>query len=372
MISTDDTDSGCDPSTCKSGPLETSNQHFSEHEECQADDESGNSLMNDDESSVDLRSDPFACVDAPINETGGEICELHVYENRYNQKGLMVSLRIGAVDQLPVENSPNPDAALVVFRFYDQRRTLKNTVLKIQSPYMKKALQDVIRTYPGVNFDTVGSIDISGPDVPRCVFHYRQELQAYGEASDDESVREHVDFLLRYMARAMQKELVGWQTLMDSTERSPGLEFADLWMAFKPGDLLYSNENFPEYPQISQLLSIEMVQGEQKEDIGCVERWRILAKVLDCDGSVFSYCRWSEDIPKYDGYRSFVDLPIYPFIYHQDAALIRESLLRRGKRWLNVAAGPSHYDYAGIALMRRADGATGAECSSVSLCYARL
>ncbi|KAH7090217.1 hypothetical protein FB567DRAFT_626231 [Paraphoma chrysanthemicola] len=361
MSSTNYTDRGCSPSPSLREPLEVSGQHFSEHESSQSDDECGSSFAHDDESNVDLRSDPFACVDTPTHETGGEICELHVYENRYNARGFMVSLKIGAVDQLPVEDSPNPDAALVVFRFYDQRRALKNTVLKIQSPHMKKALQDVIRTYPGVCFDAVGSIDISGPDVPRCVFHYRQELQAYGEASDDESVREHVDFLLRYMARAMQKELASWQTLMDATERSPGLEFKDLWMAFKPGELLYTVENSNGYPQIVQLLLIEMVQGEQKDDKGCAELWRILAKVLYCDGTVFTYREWAEKIPKYDGYRSFVDLPIYPLTYHQDAVLIRQSLLRRGKRWLDVAAGPHQCDYAGSALMCKVDGATGIE-----------
>ena len=296
-------------------------------------------------------ADPLACLDDTLDDEAGEICELHVYENRYNSRGLMVTLRVGAMDELPAEILRNPHAALVLVRTYDQSRTLKNTTLEIRSPYMRKALQDVIGSYPGVNLDSVGIIQISGPDVPRCLFHYRQELHEYAEASNDDDIQEHVGFLLKYMARAMHKEMSSWQTLMESSEKRPGLEYADLWMAYRPGDLLFSLLESDGGPQICRLRNMEMTRQETGSG-QFAEVWVLYGEVLDCTGEYVSYADYSTHIPKYDGYRPLGELLMFPLRYHSDEARIRDEQLKQSKYWLSLV-GVHHRSYTGLAQLKK-------------------
>ena len=51
--------------------------------------------------------------------------------------------------------------------------------------------------------------------------------------------KDHVAFYLRYMARSFRREILGYQNTMQDKEVIPGLEFQNLWMAFRPGALLY-------------------------------------------------------------------------------------------------------------------------------------
>lgn len=316
--------------------------------------------------------DPLAALDGLSDDEGGEICELHVYENRYNSNGFMINLQVGAMDELPTERRRNPHAALVVERTYTISRTLQNTLLEIRSPHMRKAMKSVIGTYPGVNLDAVGMIQISGANLPYCLFHYRHQLQEYAQTSEDDDFQEHMNFLLRYIAKTMQKEITSWQTLMESNEKKPGLDYADLWMAFVPGDLLFSSNVCPDSPHILRLKSMQFeptessargisppgIPGQMVPAQGRLACWLITCETIDCNGEYVSYVSKTIEIPQYAGYCALVDLPVYPLKYHANEAQLRDSFLKRGKDWLSLV-GVHHRSYTGSARVRRYQGGYG-------------
>jgi predicted Zn-dependent protease with MMP-like domain len=276
-------------------------------------------------------------------ENLGEICELHVYETRFNSKGEEVVLQVGAKEDLDLEEIRSPDVALVLMRNYDEFKALKDTTLEIRSPYIKKAMADVIGDYPGVDIGTSGILKIYGK--PHCLFHYRNELYAYAQASDDEDVKEHITYLLRYMRQALRKEITSYETHMEANAENPGLDFDNLWMAFRPGDLLYHTINGE--GQVCRLKSIG-IQLDPKRPIRYAKYWNVECEIINCDGEDFIYSWDSTSIFTYDGYRSLCDLNIIPLRLHKDQLHIRESLLARGKRFLALL-GVHHRNYRGTA-----------------------
>jgi len=311
-------------------------------------------------------ADSLACLDDPLDDELGEICELHVYENRFDSRGMMRTVQVGAMDELPIETHRDPHAALVVVRTYDQSRTLKNTTLEIRSPYMRRALRKVIGTYPGVNLDSYGIIQISGPEAPRCLFHYRHELQAYSdERYDDEDIQEHMNFLSRYMAKAMHREMQNWLTLMESSERRPGLEYEDLWMAFRPGDLLYDYDTVFKAVCLTRLHTMDMSDNEDATK-NRPKIWMMTVSRLDCDGDWVGYTTFTRTITRYDGYRALIDLQTYPLKYHENEARVREEHLQLGKRWLSLVTGVHHRSYTGVAVCHELENASRTETLSVS------
>jgi hypothetical protein len=293
-----------------------------------------------------MGEDTLAYVDEIPDDEEGEICELHVYERRYNSKGVCVTVEVGAMDQLPIDLQPPSLAALVLTRHYNTAKELIDTLLEIKSPYMKKALKDVIKTYPEVNIGTEGAVQINGTSAPHCIFHYRYELEQYAEVSEDADIKEHVGFMLKYMERAMRKELSSWQAMMERNEQMPGLTFDDLWMAFRPGDLIYFQDNRVKAPAIMRLQRFEKTVVEHTHGIS--EYWYALCGVMDCDGDFVLSTATSMIINKYQGYRALETLEAFPLRYHRDEAQVRQTLLKRGKRWLALT-GTHYRAYAGSA-----------------------
>ncbi|KAF2105457.1 hypothetical protein BDV96DRAFT_592463 [Lophiotrema nucula] len=286
----------------------------------------------------------------------GEICELHVYEIRYNSRGEKVTLQVDATEDLDIPIDRSTDAALVLFRIYDSTKTLQSTSLEIRSTHMRFILREVIKSYPGVNLDSTGFVTIQG--TPRCLFHYRREIQAFAEESEDEDVKEHATFLLRYMRRTLEKELAAYETYMESNDKDPGMEFGNLWMAFKPGDLIYREVHGE--PSLYRLRSMTLKRpqlatmsppGVPPPPLGGThqlydappglpslpsDQWRFQMDLIQCDGENFGYSTTPVVIGSFEGYRALRDLAIFPFEHHPEKQVVRRNLLTRGKFYLSL------------------------------------
>lgn len=123
--------------------------------------------------------DPFENADhlSTAGEGRGHSCELRLYESRINSHSERVKLHVGKQSKLRLEKDKDYNAALIQIKTYDRDMDLIETRLQIQSPYLKTALREVVKTYPGINMNA-STIVISGK--PRLFFHYRAELVAYG------------------------------------------------------------------------------------------------------------------------------------------------------------------------------------------------
>lgn len=101
-----------------------------------------------------------------------------------------------------------------------------------------KALEEVIGSYLLVNIDSDRSIRLY--DKPRCLFHYRHELKECADATDDESTKLHVLFCVRYMQKALRQEISTFDNMTEAD--TPRMNYENLWMVFKPGTPLYTQD----------------------------------------------------------------------------------------------------------------------------------
>ncbi|KAF2814797.1 P-loop containing nucleoside triphosphate hydrolase protein, partial [Mytilinidion resinicola] len=259
-------------------------------------------------------------------------CELHTFECRYNSRGESVTLQVGARKEINAEKPKSHDVALVLTRAFDHLKKLKSIRLEIRSPYIKTALRKVVKTYPDVMFETRGPITLYNE--PRCLFHFRKELQLYSENLSDFKAKQHVDFCLKYASKTLRKDIDIYEKTMQNVGVLPGLEFLVLWMAFRPGDLIYHRQK--DGKEI--IVRLVSMKGElrARDDMTVDGCWHIR-------GERFDYAYRDGKIQQYDGYRPLTELDWYPLEYHKDRHQITQKILARGKVYLSLAG--IHYRY---------------------------
>lgn len=224
------------------------------------------------------------------------------------------------------------ESALLFTKFYTKEHELERTELLIQSPYLVSALQEVITEYPGVDLQ---SRAILVNDLPECIFHYRAELQSYGGLLAGIAPRKHLALLFQHSFKMLKHHLDRYYSSMIFSN-SPGLAFDDLWMAFRPGDLLC--QKVGEKDRAMRLASMRKSTNQ----------WLLTTLVASFDGSAFGYQPLFYNIQQYDGYMSLDQLPIFPLKYHSYSEELRFKLGQRGRTYVSLC-GTHFKQYTGIA-----------------------
>ncbi|EPE28706.1 P-loop containing nucleoside triphosphate hydrolase [Glarea lozoyensis ATCC 20868] len=302
-------------------------------------------LRSEATAGTEIGVDAFAALEEEpaVPNIGGHNCEIHMYECRYNSRGERVFLQSGCRSELDEEPEDSIDAALVLTRYYSEDKKLDETTLDIRSPYIKAALEQVIGSYPGVNIHTDGPILIN--DDPWCLFHYRNELRGYAAKLRNKKAKEHIHFVLQYMAKVLRREIANYESLMVNNDREPGLEFQNLWMAFKPGILLYKKSG--DSKDIDMICRFREMEIKKDSDTS-PSYWRLKVEMLAWVGEELKYVLGRFHINKYDGYRPLTALDLYPLAYHPDTELVQRRVLARGKKYVTMF-GVHHCFHDGIA-----------------------
>ncbi|MCJ1262988.1 hypothetical protein MMC22_002858 [Lobaria immixta] len=288
--------------------------------------------------------DPFAFAKAQTDATEdvpGLTCEIKTYEARYDSRGDQVILQVGKRRDIDDEENRNFDSALVLTRVYDRHEELDYTELEIRSPHVKTALQKVIVEYPELNLASP-KIIIRG--LPKCFFHYRQELQAYWLTLQDPTAMQHLVFALEYMYQTLHTEIISYYYLMETPSSAPGLEFVNLWMAFRPGCLVYSR--IDHIDAVFRLKSMTRCTCTKRH---CWQsRWLLEVERLDYNGMNFGYTKDHFCIRPYQYHKRIDELRIFPFEYHPNKKAISRALVSRGRKFISLH-GIHHRYYEGTA-----------------------
>ncbi|KAF1958925.1 P-loop containing nucleoside triphosphate hydrolase protein, partial [Byssothecium circinans] len=285
-------------------------------------------------------------------------CALHTFERRFDSRGEGLLLQVGARDKIVLDAQRSNDVALVLVREYSEHRVLLETELEIRSSHIKAALQATIKSYPGVYLDTSGPITLN--DEPRCLFHYRKELQAYGASLSDAHAKQHIELCMNYMAKTLRKEIHTYERLMCHPEKAPGLEYSSLWMAYRPGDLVYARTWPNDLEIIFRLTSMIRKKPSTEWPAKSRDHWLLEGEQMVCIGSTFRCDTLFRVVYQYDGYRPLSELEAFPMIYHPEVSQMKERLLARGKKYVSLAGSPyCHYDGPASVFQKDYEG-TGA------------
>ncbi|KAL9625861.1 MAG: hypothetical protein Q9160_000181 [Pyrenula sp. 1 TL-2023] len=277
------------------------------------------------------------------NEHAGLDLELTVNEIRYNSSGKQVVLRVDPEDDFdPRDKDVDFDSAIVFNRLYFFNKSLSHTELKIRSQYMRQALEQVIVDYPGI---TLNSHVVSITDSPRCLFHYRHELEAYARTLQDPVAVRHIIFLLRYMQQVFRLPLKTYREYVEAEPSNPSLDWVNLWMAFRPGDLIW-HRHFNGTDLVSRLVQMDRCECT---DPKCQRNfWKVKVASIDYDGEKCGYTTTVLHIHSYNGFKSLDKLFTFPLRYHSKREAIRSKLLKRGRKFLSLR-GSHQRQYSGSA-----------------------
>ncbi|CZR60683.1 uncharacterized protein PAC_10579 [Phialocephala subalpina] len=266
-------------------------------------------------------------------DTGGLRCEMKTYEAHYNSSGDRVVLQAGVKRVERTIKARDHNSALILTKYYFRNKELERTELEVRSPHIRAALRAVIKEYPGMTFDA-GRIIIR--DDPQCLFHYRNELRTYGVLLEDRTAVEHLVFILNYMYRTLESEISSYYTFMESPSVAPGIEYKNLWMAFRPGDLIYTKMDGTE--------KIVKLKSTSKGWF----IWILLTEEIQYNGTEYGRCEVRLTIRSYNGYKPLEELDAYPLQYSRRRESITNSLIARGKKFLGLR-DVHHRHYEGLA-----------------------
>ena len=288
--------------------------------------------------------DPFAAAQGTAVEDEGKglSCEIKTYERRYNSHGDRKLLQVGKSTRWRDDTDRDFESALVLVKSYDKDMNLEQTELHVQSPHVKKALRDVLHEYPGMN---LGASKITIRDVPMCFFHYRKEFAEYGSHMSDPVAVQHLVFVLRYMYQALQSQTLNYINWMESPKVVPGLLYENLWMAFRPGDLVYSKING--HHRILRFQAMDERKSAFVNDPN-PKIWTVQVSQMVYNGSSFGYTDRHFEIKPYDNYKPLAELNIFPLEFHPDRKTIYDALVTRGEKYVSLR-GIHYKTYKGRA-----------------------
>ena len=264
----------------------------------------------------------------------GRTAEVREHENRPNLKGERVTKVIETKEDM--EDEEILKYAMRSYKTFDHAGVLLSNYVEIPSPYIKEALRVVVKEYPSQSFQG-DTIIIHGK--LRCLFHYRKELAAYVDALEDGTASLHIKLALRFMEKELRKSIKSYTAHVETATAKPSIEFENLWMVFKPGELIVTGRG--EKLRVLQLVSTYLTSGSDP-------KWYIYGRFVTHDGTSFGYAEEKLTISEFEGSKEIRRLSVFPLEFHEDRDSIRESLLTRGQKFRSLS-GIYHRSYDGIA-----------------------
>ncbi len=113
---------------------------------------------------------------------------------------------------------------------------------------------------------------------------------------------------------------------MESPTAAPGIDFDNLWMAFGPGDLIYTRNQ--DIHRVMRLKSMTKCSWPN-----C---WELSVQNFAYDASVYGFTGSYLTMRYYNGYRPLEQLRAFPLRYHPEQDAIRTSLVARGKKYMGL------------------------------------
>ncbi|KAF8632729.1 hypothetical protein AX15_001724 [Amanita polypyramis BW_CC] len=251
------------------------------------------------------------------------------------------------------------DCALVLVRTIPIEKHLKPTFKYIvNSLHIKTVCQDVIRSWPGIDWGS-DPLEIS----PKVFIAFYRRFCIYRDAlkhkpSTKRTVNESyllasVSFLIDALGYDFGDALKELDQLLSKKETT----FGHLCNLFIPGTLLVSQCRATNLPRVYLLTSVDkdgsVLECESMDVVdGFLESTDIASSGSEIRNETkVGKVKTKINLRYFDGTVKITDLAAYPIMFHPNEAKLREQLIERGKKWLDLI-GVHHKQYDGPAIIR--------------------
>ncbi|KLU91079.1 hypothetical protein MAPG_09602 [Magnaporthiopsis poae ATCC 64411] len=266
--------------------------------------------------------------------------ELKLLEKRWTKKGVGYFCEPQDDEEIPEQKTNWYEKfALCQTNVYDSRNQFVSSKhLSVNSPVLRQALRDVIGNFPGISFFT-DKITLEFP--PRCLYHYRDELQAHADELKEKEPQSEgavhmavlMDFINEHFADTIKEA--------DNLGKEGLVNYELLWTIFRPGRLVYST-------MLGQARAYKLNNYAYQAN-SCGEFFSLQCQYVDFDGDDFGIRHTPLVVWKMDGAVPIDALSSFPMQFHPSPEQATQELLERGRKW-EAHAGQHFVHYRGVAL----------------------
>ena len=189
----------------------------------------------------------------------------------------------------------------------------------IQSPLIKKTLQEVLKGYPGVSPE-LDELSFDAPFEP--LFHRWDALLSAAKNETSTETRKHLKVLRDVLEPEFDKSR---NTLRECREHGV-IKFDSLWLVFNPGDLIYSQVDGQEC--VMKLREAYYVTNHLQRT-----QFELQCENVDFDGSYFGLGVDDIQIDDFKGTAKTTDLAAIPLDLLPNKPALKEKLIARGKKF---------------------------------------
>ncbi|KAJ6473510.1 P-loop containing nucleoside triphosphate hydrolase protein [Mycena vulgaris] len=294
--------------------------------------------------------------DEPLPAASSKIKRVDYFYSRWSKGWKYKNMNSKVtVETLPIlgdgNNDPWKDYSFVVVRTIHQQENRQPTFkIVIKSEYLLKACQDVIQTWPGVSWNA-DPLELD-PELFITWLHsfiaYRDGLAALKRRSDMQTnILSSVNVLLSFLSADYRSTVATIERLTAHGE----ITFELLYAILVPRTLIVARCAVTGLERLFQLayfmrtsvdgvpvyqLSLEGVDLVDRPLTQSVAVGRVTASVY---------------IPYFKGAMRIDALDAFPLKYHAGETQLRETVARRGQKWVELM-GVHHMQYSGIAALK--------------------
>ncbi|KAL8403740.1 hypothetical protein RB594_008845 [Gaeumannomyces avenae] len=252
--------------------------------------------------------------------------EVKLLEKRWTKKGVGYFCEPQEDEEIPEQKT----------NWYEKFALCQTNVYDSRNQF--KALREVIGSFPGISFFT-DEITLGFP--PRCLYHYRSELQVYADKLKEEEPGSEgavhmvvlMDFINEHFADTIKEaENLGKEGL---------ISYDLLWTIFRPGMLIYSTV-------LGQARAFKL-NSYAYQSTTCGEFLALQCQHVDFDGDDFGTRQTSLPVRRMEGAVPIDALSSFPMLLHPNPEQATRELLERGRKW-EAHAGQHFVQYRGVAL----------------------
>lgn len=174
---------------------------------------------------------------------------------------------------------------------------------------------------------------------------YKEEMKGNHDAEYSKITAEHIDMLLGYLDEQSGTEFK--ETDILRAENPTKCTFNSLWMILKPGSDVYVEEQGQLNAYVIDTITGGVVWGSSES---LTKPYSVNVWNLNFDGQFLSRSAKVIEIPPFSGERDITSLSIFPTQLHKDEegeTPLRDVLVERGKRFIEVVKEPTFQEYSG-------------------------
>jgi len=231
---------------------------------------------------------------------------------------------------------------------YYGNETSRKELLTLVSPALVTAFNGVVKHFPGIGLNG-GKVTVTAPYAP--LFFYYDELRKLADSDENPGLKDDFLHLTDFYSRRVKPA----HDVIKQDQADNLVIFKDLWALFRPGDLVYTLDDFGE-PTIHMLDATEYRPGERVQENYSIQRFRRFSADLwsvtwDRASGLFQRVTLTRSIKSFSDARPISSLPFYPLSHYRgDTDALRLTLQKRGRSWKKLVSEPaSCKDYDGPA-----------------------